>query len=74
MREERNRGRTRRPKDTQFERQELEVERTYLDVLMECNGENALRELLTALGLKEGTERFQNAIDAWREMMRSKDA
>ena len=70
IREEKNRGKSRRPKDTDSENQQRELEQTWLDVLMECGSENVVQSLLISAGLQEGSERFQAAIAAWREIQR----
>ena len=70
IKNERARGR----KHAQIDHAQLRKERAVINdfrrALIECDNETELKKIILSAGLQEGTDRYHQAIDAWREMKR----
>ena len=70
MAQERARGK--RHLDPEAEERQRRLERTYLEICRECEDEESLKKVLRTLGIDSDTPKYQQVLDAWRELRRQR--
>ncbi len=71
LHEERSRGKSRRPLDTEARRENERLKRDYLKVIREGTRRDFLN-VLRALGLQEGSKEHEKHLRTWDEIQRTR--